>query len=145
MLSIILTGCQTQKNSSISIFPYDYDLWLSSRLAWEEIFTPTAEEYYIYFYAPLCGHCQSIKEEMLLFYLQDDITMYVIFDDDEIVYGPLRSEEELLGIKTLDDLSIPGVPTLILIKAHAIAKFLVGAKIISAFLFEKQNEKRLVF
>lgn len=132
----LLTSCQNFSENSNSSFPYDYDLWAENRIGWKEIFTLKEEHYHVYFYSPSCGHCRSIKEEVLTFYLKEGVSMYVVSEDQDIVYAPVNQEKTMIGVASIDDLSIPGVPTLIYIEAHAVNKFLVGAKSISTYFQE---------
>lgn len=128
LIILLLSSCQTipAKKQTCS-HPLEYSLWVEHQIAWDGVFQQAEEHYYVYFYSPICGFCEKIKQTMLCFYLNAEETMYVIGDTGQMSFG-LHENEGLIGINTLTDFCISGTPTLIFIVKGEITHAWVGAK-----------------
>jgi len=142
IIVFILGGC-VNANHSAQIF--EYDLWMTKRILWENILFQPEKDYLVYIYSTECGYCHQIKQEALCFYQKTTQPMYVIFDDENITYIPGENMEKMIGIDKVENLALLGVPSLVFVVKAKVAKILVGAKNISDFYSETSVENKRVF
>lgn len=117
---LLLCSCNEQKEETI----HNYHEIKNSLIEWKTIFDQDEDDYLVYFYSELCGHCTSIKQDIIYFYLNNVYTMYFVCSDYEKIIGPAK---DLIGIGSIDDFYIFGTPFMIEIKEHSVSGYYAGA------------------
>ena len=125
-----LTSCGEESNSQI--IKRSYEEVGDREILWSEVFDIDKEDYLVYFYSPTCGHCRSIKDQMISYASDDSHNMYLVkFSDDAVVSTSVKNT---IGITSVEDLSILGTPSLIEIVMHTLTKNIAGSEAILEFL-----------
>ena len=71
VLYVTLSACSssanetTQQQEVVVEESHDYDEVSDYELIWETIFDVDSSLYYVYFYSPICNHCEEIKNYMI--------------------------------------------------------------------------------
>ena len=124
----VLTGCQANPKPEVK---HNYYEIKDSLIPWDHVFAQSENNYLVYFYSERCGHCNSIKNEVISYYLTTEETMYFVCTDIDAVFG---SQTDLTGINNITDFYIFGTPFLARLVEHAISIYYVGASAILDFI-----------
>ena len=134
-LLLFCVGCGVQKseNDNEAITKLDYDLVSKDEIGWYDIFNRPDDRYLVYFYSNYCGYCRINKEDILSYYIKKVEKIYFVDAIKEnAIYG--NSENDLIGMKRVEDFYIPGTPTLIEITNYTITNLYVGVDNIRLYL-----------
>ena len=113
--------------SSVSEISHSYDEVSYRKIYWSNIFTRPEDNYYVYLYSLTCSHCASIKNQMIEYTLSNVSTIYFIESSPEI---NIDSKIDCVNVESLNDLTIKGFPTLLVLDNHVVTKNLAGTKLI---------------
>ena len=119
---LVLAGC---KEDHIKDDKHNYHETKDSLIGWNETFNQIEDEYIVYFYSETCGHCNSIKQDVISFYLKEYIPMYFVCTDLGVVYG---KNKDIVGVDNIDEFFIYGTPSLCEINSHKVESYYVGEK-----------------
>lgn len=98
-----------------------------------DVLHPSEKPYYLVFYTANCEYCETVKGTVLD-YLEDDknFTHDLYLSDLEITIDPEMQAEQMIGIREVEDLKIPGYPTMLEIEDAAVKAAYIGTAIIGA-------------
>ena len=125
---LLLLGCNQKSNAQVT---HNYHETKSSLIPWSDIFSQEEEDYLVYFYSELCGHCNEIKQTVISFYLKELIDMYFVCTDIEAVFG---NKKDMTGVDNVDDFYICGTPFLARIEEHQVSEYYVGSNAIVSYI-----------
>ena len=123
----ILTGCQPNQKTEVK---HNYHEIKDSLIPWSDVFNQPEHNYLVYFYSERCGHCNSIKNQVISYYLTTDESMYFVCTDIDAVFG---SQSDLTGVDNITDFYIFGTPFLVRLVEYAVSMYYVGATAISNY------------
>ena len=135
VLTFILMSCSAQPSEKEKEEKptLDYDLIEDRIIEWDDVFKQEENAYLVYFYSETCGHCKAIKQDVLTYYLKNEEIMYFVKNPDKDEYFAPTSYK-IIGISTIEDLRIYGVPGLLEIVEHEILNYHFGEKQILDYL-----------
>lgn len=120
-LTILILGCKNDAPRLID-FPID------KIIEYNALFKQNEFEYYVYIFSNSCIHCNEIKNEIIDFDNNITISMYFIQFSPQINVN--KDIESTIGCNNIEDFSILGTPSLILIKDKLVVINLGGKKAI---------------
>ena len=126
---LLLTGCTN--NTKPKKVVYNYHEIRDNLIDWVDVFNQIEHFYLVYFYSERCGHCNSIKSDVISYYLKNIKRMYFVCTDIDAVFG---SQSDLIGINNITEFHIFGTPFLIRLVEHKISNYYVGASAILDFI-----------
>ena len=133
---LLLTGCQgdNKPEDKTTTEPVlDYYSISDHKINWVDIFSQNEKEYLVYFYSEYCGHCKSIKEDVLSYYFSTDRTFYFIDTvEQKAVFKSDR--DSIIGMNNVEDFYILGTPFLTEIKDKAVSNYYAGTEAILNFI-----------
>lgn len=94
---------------------------LNTLLSQSEILTQNEDTYYVYFYSLTCGHCNSMKADIISHILQSDDTFYLASVQDLQVNGGWPAD-------------ITGVPTMVKVVNGELTERFVGTSEIASLI-----------
>ena len=131
-LTFLLVGCKKSVTSSeitsiSETIAYDYDVVQEKMIMWNDLFSIEKEKYSKYIYSTRCGHCNEIKQEVISHALNDDSFYFVEYNQNIPITDNVEST---IGKSSVEDISILGTPTLLVIENKILIKNIAGAKAI---------------
>ena len=131
-LTFLLVGCKKSVTSSeitsiSETIAYDYDVVQEKMIMWNDLFSIEKEKYSTYIYSTRCGHCNEIKQEVISHALNDDSFYFVEYNQNIPITDNVEST---IGKSSVEDISILGTPTLLVIENKILIKNIAGAKAI---------------
>ena len=131
-LTFLLVGCKKSVTSSeitsiSETIAYDYDVVQEKMIMWNDLFSIEKEKYSTYIYSTRCGHCNEIKQEVISHALNDDSFFFVEYNQNIPITDNV---EPTIGKSSVEDISILGTPTLLVIENKILIKNIAGAKAI---------------
>ena len=131
-LTFLLVGCKKSVTSSeitsiSETIAYDYDVVQEKMIMWNDLFSIEKEKYSTYIYSTRCGHCNEIKQEVISHALNDDSFYFVEYNQNIPITDNV---EPTIGKSSVEDISILGTPTLLVIENKILIKNIAGAKAI---------------
>ena len=123
----VLTGCRGREQKEIT---HNYHEIKSKLIDWFDVFEQEEHNYIIYFYSENCGHCNSIKNEVISYYLETTENMYFVCTDLDVVFG----SGNVIGINNIDDFFILGTPFLVKILEYVVSEYYAGTNAILEFI-----------
>ena len=111
---------------------YEYEDIKDKEIKWSDIFTVEYSHYYVYFYSPFCGHCLSIKNEVIRYSFCGSEKIFFVEASDEIKIG--TNTELTIGATTVEEVWILGYPSLVDIENGVLIMNIAGANTIREFL-----------
>lgn len=122
--SLLVISCTYHEKQIYKEFPYDL------LIEWNDVFSQDGD-YYVYFYSEICGHCESIKQEMIT-WIQNCGHIFIV---DVLKGGTYKNDYEgIKNITNINDLYILGTPTIYGFVNHTINEYYVGTESILKFL-----------
>ena len=140
-LALCLSGCVSSHSKSTLIKTssefnstrnYEYTEISEYRIVWSEIFDIELNEYFVYLFQRTCSHCQSLKNEVIETALERK-DIFFVEDSSDVVFS--EDVSNTIGLKSVDELSILGFPTLLKIEDGTLIKNVAGVKEIRSLLF----------
>ena len=116
-----LVACSSVKKGGVIL---DYDMFQNKMIEFENLFSSEVIDYYIYIYSPNCGHCESIKQDVLeVVSLRDNIAL---LEFSEVI--PISTSiDSTIGASNVSDISILGTPTMLEIYKNVLVQNVAGA------------------
>ena len=116
-----LVACSSVKKGGVIL---DYDMFQNKMIEFENLFSFEVVDYYIYIYSPNCGHCESIKQDVLeVVSLRDNIAL---LEFSEVI--PISTSiDSTIGASDVSDISILGTPTMLEIYKNVLVQNVAGA------------------
>ena len=124
----LITGCEPSQAIKVE---HNYHEIKDHLIPWEDVFSQEEHDYLVYFYSERCGHCNSIKNDVISYYLTTEETMYFVCTDIDAVFG---SQSDLTGIDNITDFYIFVIPFLARLVEYAISKYYVGSSAILDYI-----------
>ena len=121
----LLTSCHIEE--SVSITRNESEIYVQ----FENVFDYNTG--YFYFYMDGCTSCDSLKNHIVTYALNND-GFYLVIPSNKFNYGYDRSIN--IGVTNYQDIVITGFPTLLEIKNHKVSNNYVGVNEISNLLFD---------
>ena len=125
---MILSSCQASETKKVE---HNYHEIRDDLIDWVEVFNQPEHDYLVYFYSERCGHCASIKSEVISYYLKNIKRMYFVCTDYDAIYGP---QADLRGINNIDDFYIFGTPFLVELFEHTVIEYYAGTNAILNYI-----------
>ena len=125
---MLLVGCNNYKKAEVK---HNYHEIKSDLIDWANVFKQEENDYLVYFYSERCGHCNSIKNDIINYYLTTRNKMYFVCTDYDVVFGP---QNDIRGINNIDDFYIFGTPFLVRIQNYTVSKYYAGTTTILNFI-----------
>jgi thiol-disulfide isomerase/thioredoxin len=119
-------------NNSVVIGTYSYEDIYDKTIKWHDIFEMTPHHYYVYFYSPYCGHCQSIKDLVINYSMFGNVTMFFVEANREVTVA--EDTYLTIGATSIEQLWILGYPSLIEIESGLLIANIAGANAIKEIL-----------
>ena len=121
LFSPFLVACSSVKKGGVVL---DYDMFQNKMIEFENLFSSEVVDYYIYIYSPDCGHCESIKQDVLeVVSLRDNIAL---LEFSEVI--PISTSiDSTIGASDVSDISILGTPTMLEIYKNVLVQNVAGA------------------
>ena len=113
-----------------------YSDFIDNQISFQNIFLEK-ENHWVYFYEETCYHCQKIEQEVLSF-LQDTSLHFYLVNDIPIEYFN-TNYQKAIGASKVEDVLIPGYPTLIQIENQKISQFYVGTSEIQKWIRQEKK------
>ncbi|CDD93577.1 immunity/modification protein [Coprobacillus sp. CAG:826] len=113
-----------------------YSDFKDHQISFQNIFLEK-EDHWIYFYEETCYHCQKIEQEVLSF-LQNTSLIFYLVNDIPVEYFN-TNYQKAIGASKVEDVLIPGYPTLIQIENQKISQFYVGTSAIQKWIGQEKK------
>ena len=126
---LLLTGCTN--NTKPKKVEHNYHEIRDNLIDWVDVFNQIEHFYLVYFYSERCGHCNSIKSDVISYYLKNIKRMYFVCTDYDAIYG---QPKDLRGINNIDDFYIFGTPFLAEIFEYSVADYYAGTNAILNYI-----------
>lgn len=110
---------------------HSYDEISDREIVWNDIFSISCPDYFVYFYSPTCSHCNRIKNVIIEYALTNESMYFIRFSDDVVVSGDVKNT---IGVNSIDNLSILGTPSLLEVKNKVVETNIAGERAILEFL-----------
>ena len=120
-LCLFLFSCSLNQYKQVKQHDYcDVD----AQISWSDVFNQCEDQYLVYFYSESCGYCQTIKNDVIEYYLSKKEAMYFVDSGGEDAkFGPVK---DLTGIFDIESFYIFGTPFLIKTKEKKIDSYYAG-------------------
>ena len=128
LLCSLLVSCGSSHKEAV--VEYDYSD-VSTHIDWYDSFVQEEDDYLVYYYSETCSHCNSIKQQVIRYYLSEKEPMYFVNTNLNSKFGPVK---ELSGINDIDSFYIFGTPFLLRVKEHMVSDYYPGTKKILEYL-----------
>lgn len=125
LILVLLTSCHIEK--SVSITRNVSEIYVQ----FESVFDYNTG--YFYFYMDGCVSCDSLKNHIVTYALNNN-DFYLVIPSNKFNYGYDRSFNN--GVTNYQDIVITGFPTLLEIKNYQVSNNYVGVNEISNLLFD---------
>jgi thiol-disulfide isomerase/thioredoxin len=122
----------TQDNNPVIVNVYSYEDISEKAIKWADVFQITPYHYYVYFYSPYCGHCQSIKDLVINYSVCGEIPMFFVEANNEVVTS--KDTHLTIGATSIEQLWILGYPSLVEIESGVVIANTAGANAIQEIL-----------
>lgn len=132
---LILTSCTIKAKplEIIEVPPLDYPI--DKKIEWADIITKQDNQYYVYFYSTNCGHCASIKRDIIYFSIRFEKPLYFC---DVTEGAPTKSNPNMLiGVNDIVYFFITGTPFLVEIIDNTVTNYFSGVSAITVFINNK--------
>ena len=126
---LLLTGCSNVKKQEIK--NHNYHEIRNDLIDWVDIFNQPEHDYIVYFYSERCGHCNSIKNDIISYYQTTSKKMYFVCTDFDAVFG---QQKDLTGIDNVEDFYIFGTPFLIRLQEYIVTEYYAGTTAILNYI-----------
>lgn len=132
MFSMLFMGCsRSTKQISIStseeVAQYDYDAIKEKAIIWNDLFIVEKETYCTYIYSKTCAHCNEIKQDIISYGLSHDNFYFVEYNKNIPISENI---DDTIGKNNVEEISILGTPTLLVIEKGILIKNIAGGKAI---------------
>ena len=125
---LVFASCKSNNNKKVE---HNYHEIKEDLIDWVDVFNQPEHDYLVYFYSERCGHCSSIKSDMISYYLKNIKRMYFVCTDYDAIYGP---QKDLRGINNIDDFYIFGTPFLVELFEYTVIEYYAGTNAILNYI-----------
>ena len=123
---VLLASCGTPEESSSGYPEHEYAEVADLMITYEQYFTISENEHFIYFFQDTCHSCQEIKNEVIDFALNKYAEIYFVYATEEIPSHYTYEEiNQSLGSNKIEDVFVRVTPQLVLIKDGKIEKNII--------------------
>lgn len=138
-LLLTLMGCSGSNSiQSLDYTPsisHDYSDMIDRFICWDDIFLLNKEHYFVYIFSYTCRHCNSIKNTVLEYAMNNDNFYFIEYS--KVI--PIVSDiESTINQTELQYIGILGTPTLLEIYDNVLIMNAAGENEISNFLANPQ-------
>ena len=128
LLSILLlSGCSASNSSSTSYQEHSYDEVKNLMISYDQSFSISENDHFIYFYQETCHSCQEIKDEVIDFAINKYAEIYFVAATEETPHNYDYQEiNQTLGSSNVEDVFVGVTPQLALIKNGKIEKNIIN-------------------
>lgn len=128
LLSILLlSGCSASNSSSTSYHEHSYDEVKNLMVSYDQSFSISENDHFIYFYQETCHSCQEIKDEVIDFAINKYAEIYFVAAREETPHNYDYQEiNQTLGSSNVEDVFVGVTPQLALIKNGKIEKNIIN-------------------
>lgn len=128
LLSILLlSGCSSSNSSFTSYQEHSYDEVKNLMISYDQSFSISENDHFIYFYQETCHSCQEIKDEVIDFAINKYAEIYFVAAREEIPHNYDYQEiNQTLGSSNVEDVFVGVTPQLALIKNGKIEKNIIN-------------------
>lgn len=133
-----LGGCVSESYStsfdSATIEPtvtHSYSEISDKKIAWNDVFFPQKEHYFVYLYSLTCNHCNQLKNAIIEYGLSHD-DIYFVQDSEDVIIN--KNTDQTIGITDVKNLCIKGFPSLLEIHDKTLVKNVAGITDINSSL-----------
>ena len=130
IFTLFLTLVACGQNQSPQLPTYDYSD-VKTHIDWYDSFKQEEDDYLIYYYSPTCSHCNSIKQEVISYYLSEKEPIYFVNTQLNSRFGPTK---DLIGICDIESFYIFGTPFLIRVMNYRVADYYPGVSKILEYI-----------
>ena len=106
---------------------------VTTSIHWSDIFLQDEQIYLVYFYSESCGHCKSVKEEFISYYLLNKEKIYFL---DTVKENAVFKNDapNLIGKDNLEDFYVPGTPFLAEFTSWTITNYYFGESAVRNYI-----------
>lgn len=124
---LLITACSGETASSSSEYKeHSYDEVSSLMITYDQAFSISENDHFLYFYMESCHSCQELKNEVVDFALNKYAEIYFIVANPNIPYRHSYSEiNETLGSSDVEDVFVGVTPQLVYIQDGKISKNII--------------------
>jgi len=125
---LLLTSCAGDNSSSSSQgYPeHDYSEIEHLKITYDQSFSISEKDHFVYFYQDTCHSCSEIKNEVIDFALKGYLEFYFIYATESIPHNYTYQEiNQTIGSNNVDDIFVMVTPQLVLIKNGRIEKNII--------------------
>lgn len=126
----LLVGCgaekETDEANTVSvpeITTHNYFEVEEYTINWQDAFTITMPDYFVYYYSPTCSHCSEMKDLMIETALDRGNIFFVKSSEKDVIVSDISKS---IGATTPEEISILGYPTVVEIKDKILIKNKAG-------------------
>lgn len=117
LIVFVLCSCSTKKLNSSSIFStenghqtqHDYREIQKQKVSWNSVFFLAEPQYFVYFYSPICSHCNEIKNDIIEYGLMNENFYFCESDENHKIAEDVQNT---VGAKSIENFWICGYPSL---------------------------------
>ena len=121
-LTLFLIACQGSPKV------YSYQDVNSKHLTYENIFFPTNYHYFIYVYSGGCYVCDSIKQEIISYSLNDENFYFLLYSHELVPPEENFDQTTILGVDDVKNIYLIGTPSMLEIKGGKIDNYYLGSE-----------------
>lgn len=123
-IPLLLCSCTLQKT-------YHYVDAIDRYISYYDVFYQKHNQYYIYIYSSFCGHCRELESDIVYYAINHD-NFFLLEYTNKIKTG--SNYYESIGVHEMEQVIIPGTPTILNIKEKTLIDILVGENNIKNFI-----------
>jgi len=123
----MITSCNSQPSVAA---PLDYPK--ERMIEWDSCLEIPLNDYYIYFFSESCGHCNNFKEIFLTYFYTSNKEIFFVNTEAKSVVK--NNQNSIFGINKIEDLYIPGTPSLYEIEYSTVTHYYIGVSSIQIFI-----------
>lgn len=133
-IPFLLTSCnktiviveEEEKDYSTQKITHSYDEIADKKIYWSNIFSQKEDQYYVYLYSTSCTHCNSIKDAIIEYALEEYHTIYFVSSSAEHNLSDVVDKYAI--VDSLDELYIRGYPSLLKLEENVVTLNLAGVR-----------------
>ncbi len=133
-IPLLLTSCNKtivivedeKKDYSTQKITHNYDEIVDMKIYWSSIFSQKEDHYYVYLYSTSCTHCNSIKDAIIEYALEETSNIYFVSSSAE--HNLSETVDKYAIVDSLDELYSRGYPSLLKLEEHVVTLNLAGVR-----------------
>ena len=126
LLSLVLLSSCVSPQEQSSYKDHSYEEVSNKLITYDQAFSVTEEDHFIYFYQETCHSCEEIKNEVIDFALNVSSHFYFVIGDVTIPHTySFEDINKTIGSSKVEDVFVGVTPQLVVIKEGKIAKNII--------------------